>query len=133
MDNNKEKRVKRKVIHQLHLHLVFVTKYRKKVFSAQMYESMKYYFDHVCKKFGCNLIECNGEDYHVHLLIVPLPHTMPSRLVNSIKGVSSRKLKSEYPELKQFYWKSGLWSPSYFIASCGGAQLSIIKEYIQNQ
>ncbi len=70
---------------------------------------------------------------HVHLLVEPLPHTTPSRLVNSLKGVSSRFLRQEFPELEKHYWKGGLWSPSYFIASCGGAPLDVVKVYIEKQ
>jgi len=56
-----------------------------------------------------------------------------TKLVNSLKGVSSRFLRKEFPELEKYYWKGGLWSPSYFIASCGGAPLDIVKEYIEKQ
>jgi len=96
----------------------------------------------VCGDFGCRLIETNGEKDHVHLLVEPMPHTTPSKLVNSLKGVSSRFLRQEFgyaelassvPQLEKYYWKGGLWSPSYFIASCGGASLHVIKKYIENQ
>lgn len=134
-------RTKRHVVYSLHLHLVFVTKYRKEVFTEKMYERLHYHFDRVCNDFGCKLIETNGEKDHVHLLVEPVPHTTPSRLVNSLKGVSSRfayaspdgVLRQEFPELEKYFWKGGLWSPSYFIASCGGASLSIVKKYIENQ
>ena len=134
-------RTKRHVVYSLHLHLVFVTKYRKKVFTDKMYERLHFHFERVCNDFGCKLIETNGEKDHVHLLVEPLPQTTPSRLVNSLKGVSSRfayaspdgVLRQEFTELEQYYWKGGLWSPSYFIASCGGAPLDVIKEYIENQ
>ena len=126
-------RTKRHVVFSLHLHLVFVTKYRKKVFSDLMIERLKYHFQRICDDFGCRLIESNGEKDHVHLLIEPLPHTTPSKLVNSLKGVSSRLLRKEFPELERFFWKGGLWSPSYFIASCGGASLGMVREYIENQ
>ncbi|MFO7933094.1 MAG: IS200/IS605 family transposase [Bacteroidales bacterium] len=96
-------------------------------------ERLHFHFDRVCKDFGCRLIECDGEQDHVYLLVEPLPQTTPSRLVNSLKGVSSRMLRQEFPELQSYYWKGGLWSPSYFIASCGGAPLGILKEYIRNQ
>ncbi|HER40072.1 MAG TPA: IS200/IS605 family transposase [Salinimicrobium catena] len=131
--SEEELRTKRHVIYYLHLHLVFVTKYRRKVFTEKMYERLQFHFEKVCKDFGCTLVECNGERDHVHLLVEPLPHTTPSRLVNSLKGVSSRLLRKEFPELENYYWKGGLWSPSYFIASCGGAPLDILKEYIRNQ
>ena len=128
-----ELRTKRHVIHSLHLHLVFMTKYRKKVFSELMMERLKYHFERVCHDFDCKLMESNGGKDHVHLLVQPLPHTTPSKLVNSLKGVSSRLLRKEFPELETYYWKGGLWSPSYFIASCGGAPLEIVKEYIEKQ
>ncbi len=107
-----------------------------------MYERLHFHFDRVCNDFECKLVETNGEKDHVHLLVETLPHTTPSRLVNSLKGVSSRFLRQEFdfvelassvPELEQYYWKGGLWSPSYFIASCGGAPLDIVKQYIENQ
>ena len=79
-------------MYSLHLHLVFVTKYRKKVFTDKMYERLHFHFDRVCNDFGCKLVETNGEKDHVHLLVEPLPHTTPSRLVNSLKGVSYRCL-----------------------------------------
>ena len=136
-----ELRTKRHVMYSLHLHLVFVTKYRKKVFTDKMYERLHFHFDRVCNDFGCKLVETNGEKDHVHLLVEPLPHTTPSRLVNSLKGVSSRfayaspdgVLRQEFPELEKYYWKGGLWSPSYFIAACGGVHLDIVKQYIENQ
>jgi putative transposase len=113
--------------------LVFVTKYRKKVFSELMIERLKYHFERVCHDFGCKLMESNGGKDHVHLLVQPLPHTTPSKLVNSLKGVSSRLLRKEFPEMETYYWKGGLWSPSYFIASCGGAPFKMVKEYIEKQ
>ncbi len=56
---------------------------------------MHFHFERVCNDFGCKLIETNGEKDHVHLLLETLPHTTPSRLVNSLKGVSSRFLRQE--------------------------------------
>ena len=128
-----ELRTKRHVVHALHMHLVFITRYRRKVFNVLMMERMKYHFERVCEEFGCRLIETGGEGDHVHLLVEPLPHTTPSKLVNSLKGVSSRMLRKEFPQLEKHFWKGGLWSPSYFIASCGGAPLKIVKEYIEKQ
>jgi putative transposase len=134
-------RTKRCIAYSLHLHLVFITKYRKNVFTDKMYERLHFHFSRVCNDFECKLVETNGEKDHVHLLVETLPHTTPSRLVNSLKGVSSRFLRQElaapssharFPELEQYYWKGGLWSPSYFIASCRGAPLNIVKQYIEN-
>ena len=75
----------------------------------------------------------DGEDPHVHLLVKYPPKVAVSNLVNSLKGVSSRMLRQERPDLAARYWKGALWSPSYFAASCGGAPIIILKDYIQQQ
>ena len=131
--SNKEIRTGRHCIFNMHVHLVFVTKYRKEVFSPHHIKSLEKLFFNVCNEFESELIECNGEEDHVHLLIKYPPKISVAKLVNSLKGVSSRKLKLEYPELKKKYLKGALWTPSYFSASCGGAPLNIIKQYIQSQ
>ena len=96
---------------------------------------MKTVFEKVCSDFHHDIVlkEVNGEQNHVHLLIEYPPMVEISKLVNSLKGVSSRLLKKQYPEMEKKYYKGALWSPSYFAASCGGAPLEILKQYIQNQ
>lgn len=117
----------------MHVHLVFVTKYRRNVFDAQILDSMRDIFVSVCSKFNAELKEFNGEDDHVHLLINYPPKYSVSVLVNSLKGVSSRLLRMEFEKLRAKYWKGVLWSPSYFAGSCGGASLDILKSYIEKQ
>jgi len=78
-------------------------------------------------------VEFNGEDNHVHLLVEYPPKVPVSSLVRSMKGVSSRMLRQERPDIAGHYWKDMLWSPSYFAASCGGAPLEIIKCYVEQQ
>jgi len=126
-------RTGRHVVYNLHAHLVFVTKYRRNVLSALAVRDLKTIFAKVCDDFESELIECDGADDHVHLLIVYPPKIILSRLVNSLKGVSSRRLREDRPEISGRYRKGVLWSPSYFVASCGGAPLSIIAEYVRNQ
>jgi putative transposase len=117
----------------LHAHLVFVTKYRKPVFTKEILESMQQIFVKICNGFDVELVEFNGEEDHVHLLVNYPPNVSLSKLVNSLKGVSSRLLRLRHPELERLYWKNVLWSPSYFAASCGGAPIAIIKQYIDQQ
>lgn len=88
----------------------------------------------VCADFGAELYEFNGESDHVHLLVHYPPTVTLSKLVNSLKGVSSRLLRDEFSDhLHQYLWGNALWSPSYFVASAGGAPLAIVSEYIANQ
>lgn len=123
----------RHCVFQLHAHLVFVTKYRKSVFTKEILESMQQIFLKICYSFNVELVEFNGEQDHVHLLVNYPPNVSLSKLVNSLKGVSSRLLRLQHPELEKAYWKNVLWSPSYFAASCGGAPIAIIKQYIEQQ
>ena len=123
----------RHCVFNMHVHLVFVTKYRKDVFTKSMLEAMKGMFEKICLDFKAELTEFNGEDDHVHLLINYPPKVAISSLVNSLKGVSSRHLRREFPEIKNKLWAGSLWSPSYFSSSCGGAPLEIIKQYIEQQ
>jgi putative transposase len=124
----------RSVITALHVHLVFVTKYRRGVFTDRAHVVLKDAFLGVCAEFDAVLKEVNGEDDHVHLLIEYPPTVQLSKLVNSLKGVSSRRLRQQnFPEVKRKLWGEHLWSPSYFAASCGGAPLEIVKQYIEQQ
>jgi putative transposase len=128
-----EYRTGKHVVYMLHVHLVFVTKYRRDVLSDLANRDLKRIFSKVCRDFEAELVECDGEDDHVHLLVHYPPKVALSKLVNSLKSVSSRLLREARPEITGRYHKGVLWSPSYFAASCGGAPLSVIAEYIQSQ
>lgn len=117
----------------LNVHLVFVTKYRRDVLDVRAIAALRPVCGKVCADFGAQLIELDGEDDHVHPLVNYPPNVSISKLVNSLKGVSSRILRRDRRDLRQRYWKGVLWSPSYFAASCGGAPLAKVKHYIQQQ
>lgn len=118
----------------MHIHLVFATKSTRYVFTKQILDALKIIFPSVCNDFEADLVEFDGEKYHVHLLITYPPKVSISRSVNSLKGVSSRLIrKKKYPSILSLLWGDALWAPSYFAASCGGAPISIIKQYIEQQ
>jgi putative transposase len=124
----------RHVVCALHVHLVFVTKYRRGVLDDAMLRCCEAAMRKVCGDFGAELREFNGDDDHVHLLVEYPPKVAVSALVNSLKGVSARRLRSEFTgHVNRASMHGHLWSPSYFAASCGGAPLSIIRHYIEQQ
>ena len=133
MPNASDIRTGRHCVFALHVHLVFVTKYRRDVFTKTILDALRPIFESVCRDFEAELMEFDGEDDHVHLLVNYPTKVSLSSLVNSLKGVSSRLLRKQFPPLVKRYWKEVLWSPSYFAASCGGAPLSLIRQYIENQ
>ena len=119
----------------LHAHIVFTPKYRKNIFTKEHLDLMKEVFEDICKINDSTLEEFNGESNHVHLLITYPPRIALSVLINSLKGVSSRKLRQKFKVFQKEYWGEdvALWSRSYFVASVGGATLDVLKEYIEQQ
>ena len=134
MEDNNDIRRGRYCVFNMHVHLVFVAKYRRKVFDSAAIDRLRELFAKVCNDFEAQLVEMNGERDYVHLLVSYPPKVPVSALVNSLKGASSRVLRKERPDIaKCFYYKGVLWSPSYFASSCGGAPISIIRQYIEQQ
>jgi putative transposase len=127
-------RTGRHCVFALHAHLVFVTKFRHRVFGDRHLARMQEIMRDVCADFETELVEFNGENNHVHLLVNFPPKVALAKLVNSLKGVSSRRLRQEFPDLRRHYYRANkLWSGSYFAGSVGGAPLSIVKQYIEQQ
>jgi putative transposase len=80
------------------------------------------------------LLEFGGESDHVHLMLELHPNIMPSRFINNLKTVTSRRLRKEFPKhLAKYYWKPVLWTRAYCLLSTGGAPLEILRRYIENQ
>lgn len=121
-------------VYALHYHLVIVTKYRRRVLTKPMLDR----FDELARErveaWGGRLIEVNGEPEHVHLLFTMPPKHALADFVNALKTGTSRRLRSEFAtQVNAVYRKPVLWSRSYCVISCGGAPLSILKQYIEDQ
>jgi putative transposase len=118
----------------LHAHLVFVTKYRRKLFTNEMLTFTEHTIRTVCAGLGAELVEFNGESDHVHLLVAYPPTVAISVLAQRLKGRTAYTVRREYTGIcVRARMRGHLWSPSYFAVSCGGAPLSIIKQYIDGQ
>ena len=133
MAENNDFRPGRHCVFKMHVHLVFVAKHRRRVFDGDAIERLRIIFAKTRSDFDAQRIEMDGEDDHVHLLLEYPPKVAVSNLVNSLKGVSSRLLRKERPDIQKRYWRGALWSPSYFASSCGGAPISIVQQYIEQQ
>ncbi len=122
-------------VYRLSVHMVFVTKYRRKVITPEILDDLEKIFTRLCKNQKCQLTDFNGSSDHCHLLVELYPDVAPSKLVNTLKTVSSRLIRRDYKEhLEKFYHqKPVLWTGAYCIISTGGAPLEIIKKYIESQ
>ncbi|MFD0287945.1 IS200/IS605 family transposase [Streptomyces lutosisoli] len=134
MGEMQKMRTGRHCVFVMHVHLVFVTKFRHNVFTDDHLVRMEEIMRSVCADFECELVEFNGADNHVHLLVNFPPKVAVTKLVNSLKGVSSRRLRQGFPDLVRHYWRANkLWSGSYFADTVDGAPLSVVKQYIEQQ
>jgi len=127
-------RAGRSHISNLHAHLVFSTKYRRKALTAEILDYCRDIMAEVCSEHGATLTEFNGEADHVHMLVHYPPTLALSVLVKALKGRSSRLLRQQFRRhLKRVLWGDALWTPAYFAGSCGGAPLTVVQDYINNQ
>ena len=138
-------------VSDLKAHLVLTTKYRKKLLNGEMVDRLENVIADLCEKWDCKVIEFNGEDNHIHLLFQYYPQMSLPKFIGNIKSVTSRRLRQEFPTLVNSIAahsrrssskttgthsrsrKKVLWNESYFIASCGGVTVSVLKKYIENQ
>lgn len=121
-------------VYSLNAHLVFVTKYRKKVINTEILAELKSILTRLLLANGSELVEFGGEPDHVHLLISYPPTITLSKLINNLKAVSSKLIRKQYQEhVDKFYWKPVFWTAAYCVVSAGGAPLDTIKKYIQSQ
>ena len=124
---------KRHSTSKLIAHLVFTTKYRRKLFNGEMIDQLHTAFVSACEKLECELLEMDGETDHVHLLISYPPKMAISVMVNNLKAVSSRMLRQQQPQLGRQSKNGALWSRSYFACSAGGATIETLRAYVENQ
>ena len=114
-------------------HIVWITKYRKPALHGKIQERARELIRMVCKTNEVEIITGHMSKDHVHLLVSAPPHLSVSKLVQYMKGYSSRKLLAEYKELSKQFWGQHLWARGYFVASSGNVTDEVILQYIQNQ
>lgn len=124
---------KRHSVTRLVVHLIFTTKYRRKLFDGYMIGQLREAFESACKKLECDLVEMDGEGDHVHLLVSYPPKLAVSVLVNNLKSVSSRRIRILNTHIPRQSKSGALWSRSYFACSAGGATIETLREYVQSQ
>lgn len=123
-------------VSRLYAHLVLTPKYRRNVISLEMLERLVQIVGDLCTKWQCELIECNGEPDHLHILFRYAPQMQLSKFIDNLKSVSSRRVRSEFEaDLRKVYWNwdKGFWNDSYSIDSCGNAPLPVLIRYVENQ
>ena len=127
-------RSSRRAVFNLTVHIVLVTKYRRKVIDAAMKTELERVFRSVLASWDSELIEFNCEADHAHLLVSFPPHKLLSSLIANLKATSSKTMWRRFePLVSKIYNKRVFWTGAYFVASCGGVTIDVLKKYVQEQ
>ncbi|RRJ27485.1 IS200/IS605 family transposase [Halocatena pleomorpha] len=119
-------------VYALQYHFVTVTKYRATVLTNDICERIGEIANDLSEDFGVSIQSVNGGQDHVHVLFTAKPTTDMTKFINSFKGVSSRKIRKEYPEVKQVL-EDSFWQPGYFLATTGQVSVDVLMEYVEEQ
>ena len=114
-------------------HIVWITKYRYKVLKGRIAERARDVIRQTCEARDVVIVRGAVSPDHIHMLLSSPPDLSPAKLVQYIKGRSSRKLQDEFPELRKRYWGQHLWARGYFCATVGAVNEQTIRDYIENQ
>ena len=119
--------------HRILIHIVWCPKYRRRVLRGKIVRRLKELFTEACEINNWSIEELGIEIDHVHLLIQISPKDSVSKVVQTLKGGSSRIIRLEFSKLKEFLWGDSLWEDGYFSESIGSKNETIVREYIRNQ
>jgi len=121
-------------VYSLRLHIVFVTKYRRKTLTPELLTALREAFTEILTDWRCSLIEFGGEADHVHLLVGIHPALNLSTLINNLKSANARRMRNRFADhLAKFYWKPYFWHRAYYVGSVGKASLETVKRYVEAQ
>ena len=118
---------------EIEYHIVWTTKYRYRVLTGRVAERCREIIRQSCNSMGINIMKGSIGKDHVHILVSCPPNISASKIVQELKGRTSRVLLSEYKELKKRYWGQHLWAVGYFCRSVGDVSKEVVKTYIENQ
>jgi putative transposase len=120
-------------VFQIHLHLVWTTKYRKPIVAGEVGLRVRELIRQICQSMEVGIIKGHVSKDHVHLFVSVPPQVTVSRLVQKLKGRTSHHLMAEYQHLRKTFWGRHLWARGYFCCSSGTVTDEVIKAYIENQ
>ena len=124
----------RTCVYNVNYHIVWSTKYRRKVLNYKIESRLKEILIQVSKEKEFIIHEMEvGELNHIHLFVSAHPKISISYMVKMMKGISGRLLMREFPEIEKQLWKGELWNPSYYVETIGSVSEENIKRYIQNE
>ena len=124
----------RTCVFNINYHIVWSTKYRRKVLTSEIETRLKEILANVAQEKGFEISEIEvGTKDHVHVFVSAIPKISISYIAKMMKGISGRLLLKEFPELSKDLWNGELWNPSYYVETIGTVSIEANKKYIQKQ
>ena len=120
-------------MYDIKYHIVWITKYRKPVLRGEVAERVRELIREICKAKDVDILKGHVSKNHVHIFVSVPPHISVSKIVQAIKGKTSRKLMMEYKSLNRAFWGRHIWARGYFVASSGNVTDEVIMKYIEEQ
>ena len=120
-------------IYDLKYHVVWITKYRKPILRGAIGKRVRELIRQTCASMDVYIVKGHIAKDHVHLLVSVPPSVSVSKMVQRVKGRSSRRMMEEFGEINKMYWGRHMWARGYFAASTGNVTDEIIAEYIEQQ
>ena len=114
-------------------HFVWATKYRKAVLRGPVAVRLRELVRQICKGLEIEILQGHVAPEHVHILVSAPPNISPSKMMQYIKGKTSRKLMMEHRHLNKQFWGRHMWARGYFVATSGNVTDDVIQEYIRLQ
>ena len=114
-------------------HFVWITKYRYKVLRGEVAERARELIRQTCQTREVQIVRGAVAADHMHMLVAAPPQLSPSKLVQKVKGRSSRRLQEEFPHLRKKFWGQHLWARGNFCATVGAVDEQTVREYIESQ
>jgi putative transposase len=120
-------------VYDLKYHLVWITKYRKPVLYGSVASRVREIIREICVANEVEILKGHISKDHVHIFVSVPPYISVSRLMQAVKGRSSRKILSESKEMSKKFWGRHMWGRGYFAASSGNVTDEVIMQYIETQ
>ena len=124
----------RTCVYNINYHIVWCTKYRRKVLTPAIETRLQEILDGIGKEKGFAVVMAEvGESDHIHCFVSAPPKLSVTDIVRYLKGISGRYLFMEFPEIKEKLWRGHLWNDSYFVETIGSTSEENIRKYIERQ
>ena len=121
-------------VYALYYHLILVIKYRRKVFTNdKIIDFLKQKIHEISETHEVEILAIETDQDHVHMLFKAKPTLNIPKYINTLKTITSREIRRNFPEVKEKLWRNAFWSPSYFLATSGQVTLDVLKAYVESQ